>query len=46
MECNVCGEKFDISYNNVPWLTVEYCPFCGAEDVKGTHEEADDDVDA
>lgn len=33
MRCKDCEENFDVIFNNVPWLTVGYCPFCGGEKV-------------
>ena len=29
--CSSCCVEFDIIYDNVPWLSIDYCPFCGEE---------------
>jgi len=35
MWCNDCETWFQVLRNNVPWLNkIEYCPFCGGEEVE------------
>jgi len=34
MWCNDCENWFSVLFNNVPWLNVKYCPFCGEEAVE------------
>jgi hypothetical protein len=43
MYCKDCDENYDVIYNNVPWLSPDYCPFCGGENVD--YDGDDDEVE-
>ena len=36
--CKDCQDTCTIIYNNIPGLKVEYCPFCGSENIEWRKE--------
>jgi hypothetical protein len=43
--CIDCDAEYEVIYDNVAWLSSEYCPFCGGQSIKVVETDEIDDVE-